>query len=167
MISTGVNPCFWPSPPLVRYPDGKLKPDTNWKSIECTGRFGRVLFFVRKSRHSHFFLYLSFFLSFSLSSSLSLARSLCLCCCGKIHGKAFDSPGDLFVPSAMRRGYLTLNRRAVALWLECNSRITDTRWVYFKCAFSKQINLRRSVFLFSLYPKLLDCKKIFLCNKIV
>lgn len=52
---------------------------------------------IRKSRrHSHFFL--------------SPAGSLCLCCRGKIHGKAFDSPGDLFVPSAMRRGYLTLNR---------------------------------------------------------
>lgn len=46
-----------------------------------------------------------------ISSSL-LPGSLCLCCRGKIHGKAFDSPGDLFVPSEMRRGggYLTLNR---------------------------------------------------------
>lgn len=34
---------------------------------------------------------------------LSPRGSLCLCCRGKIHGKAFDLPGDLFVPSDAAR----------------------------------------------------------------
>lgn len=128
------EPCFSPFPFLP------ATPTENWSPTLIESRLNAMNASVglvesppstaRKSRHSHFFL--------------SPAGSLCLCCRGKIHGKAFDSPGDLFVPGEMRRGYLTLNRGGLVCTL-AGMQSADYRCpmgVYFAFTF-KASNLHR------------------------